>query len=171
MDFGTLIFIVVLAIVFNKLFFGKKKSSVDDSGLTDTQKNFRQIMAKDQLEKQINSDGTLMNLFTPHQQKILEMSRYITENTRPFNFFEWMVWAPVSQFVFYYTMNMLLVVVGWILLPIFMGWPISIVVMPMTIALDLIMYQKHRYNEVVKWDPEFTRKFGGLLDELKQKYK
>ena len=67
---------------------------------------------------------------------------------------------------------MIFVIVGWIIFPLYIGLPVPfIITIPIIIVMDLMLYKRQRYFEVVKWDPEFTRKYGKLLEELKAKYK
>lgn len=172
---GTLFLICIVGFFIGRIFKHMKSSSqngfVNDRNLTDTQRNFRKTMAaQDQDSKQLLLDN-LVKSFTPFQRKTIEMSKYITQNLRPFRFYEWLFWSVKLNFLLSYG-NMIFVIAGWIIFPLYIGLPVPfIVTIPIIIAMDLILYKRHRYYEVVKWDPEFTRKYGTLLEELKAKYK
>lgn len=171
---GLLFLIFIAAYAVGKFFKNMKSSrsgSFNNRNLTDTQINFRNVMAQDQDNNEQLLSNNLLKSLTPFQRKLIEMGEYITKNTRPFRFYEWLTWSVELKFLSFYG-NMFLVVVSWIILPLYLGVPIPFfITIPIIIAMDLILYRRMRYYEVVKWNPEFTNRFGKVLEDLKTKYK
>lgn len=128
--------------------------------LTDTQIHFREQMAivkKEQEEK----DSLLEDKFTTEQQRLIKISLYIQKYKRPFRFYEWLTNSVDSRLMLNYIVNLVAIVFGLIVFPIYQGWPImTYAIGAFVVFYDLLIYRKQRILEVTEWNPDFQKKFG-----------
>lgn len=161
--FSVLLIVFAIGYLLRKI-FSKKSSQGRSYNLTDTQLNFRQHQIKDQLQ-------SLTDQLSPDQQKVIEINEYIKQNIRPFRFWEWLYWTVESRFLLSYGLAMSMVL-GWIFLPFYFGVPIfPIISFWAFMYVDVLLYKRRNFLAVIKWDSEFTRRYGKFLEDFDRKYK
>lgn len=138
-----------------------KSSMMSEDGrpLTDTQIRFRQQTA---LYNEANKDQLIDHTqhFTSEQQKLIEMSRYVQENIRPFNWIEWLISSVDSRLAMRYILNMSTLFIFMIAVPLYMDWLVMTTAFSVFVVFyDWLMYRQQRLLEVTIWNPEFREKF------------
>lgn len=156
-------------VVFRAREMGENKKSLDGldktANLTETQIRWRQMRMDQETAKTLTTAGVKAQGLDEYKQNILDSANYIKDNIRRFNIFSWFTEAVDPRLSKKYITACIIGVAihgGFFLLShdittLFMSYLVYVLYIDVRIYFDKLLH------EVTTWNPEYDKKFGGIL--------